>query len=175
MKNKGVVFSVGILILAIIYLLVSSFGEKNNEDKLSEDNKVDVSEEVQHDGSDMEMMDVEKSIDAAMKGDLSAKVGVYDTYAPEKIAEASNNGDVLLFFHASWCTSCRALEKDILENVGNIPDGVTILKTDYDSNSELKKKYGVRVQHTFVQVDKDGNKIKMWSGGNRLQDVLKNI
>jgi hypothetical protein len=45
------------------------------------------------------------------------------------------------------------------------------LKTDYDSNNELKKKYGVTYQHTFVQIDSNGNMITKWNGGDI--DTLK--
>jgi hypothetical protein len=52
---------------------------------------------------------------------------------------------------------------------------VTILKTDYDKETELKKKYGVTYQHTLVQVDKSGNMIKKWSGGGTLDNLLSQI
>lgn len=100
--------------------------------------------------------------------------GSYEVYSPDKIALAET-GDVVLFFHASWCPSCRALNKNIENNVDAIPDGVTILKTDYDKETELKKKYGVTTQHTLVQVDKDGNLIKKWSGGSKLENLLSEI
>ena len=38
-------------------------------------------------------------------------------------------------------------------------------------NIELKKKYEVTYQHTFVQVDAQGNMIKKWSGG-ALADII---
>ena len=52
---------------------------------------------------------------------------------------------------------------------------MTILSTDFDEHTDLKKKYGVTTQHTFVQVDADGNEIAQWSGGSTLEDVLENI
>jgi thiol-disulfide isomerase/thioredoxin len=100
--------------------------------------------------------------------------GSYEAYNPEKLANAKN-GDVVLFFHASWCPSCRALNGDIDKNLSLIPDGVTILKTDYDTQTELKKKYGVTSQHTLVQVDENGNMIKKWSGGSKLTSLLGQI
>jgi len=105
---------------------------------------------------------------------VKAGAGSYEAYSPEKIARA-DTGDVVLFFHASWCPSCRALNGDIEKNVGAIPAGVTILKTDYDKETELKKKYGVTTQHTLVQVDKDGNLIKKWSGGSKLENLLSQV
>jgi thioredoxin 1 len=100
--------------------------------------------------------------------------GSYEEYGVEKVALA-NEGKVVLFFHASWCPSCRALNSDIEANLSTIPEGVTILKTDYDKETELKKKYGVTTQHTLVQVDGDGNMITKWSGGSKLENVLSQL
>ena len=94
---------------------------------------------------------------------LPLAAGSYEAYSPEKLAKAET-GDVVLFFHADWCPSCRGLESDINANLGNIPDGVHILKLDYDTETDLKKKYGVVRQHTLVQVDESGNAIKTLTG-----------
>ncbi len=100
--------------------------------------------------------------------------GSYETYSPEKIARAES-GDVVLFFHASWCPSCRGLNSDIEGNAVSIPEGVSILKVDYDKETELKRKYGVTYQHTLVQVDEEGNLIKKWSGSPKLASLLSQI
>ena len=101
-------------------------------------------------------------------------VGSYEAYSADKIARAAD-GTVVLFFHAAWCPSCRALNSNIESNRSEIPSGVSILKTDYDSETELRKKYGVTTQHTLVQVDKDGNLIKKWSGGSTLDSIISQI
>jgi len=101
------------------------------------------------------------------------KAGSYEAYAPEKVVLASVTHDVVLFFRASWCPTCRALDTDIKAN--NIPESLTILDVDYDNSSELKKKYGVTYQHTFMQVDKDGNLIKKWSGSPTLLSLVSEI
>lgn len=102
------------------------------------------------------------------------KKGTYEAYRAESITLAETN-DVILFFHASWCPTCRALNADIEANSNMIPDGVIILKTNYDTETELKKKYGVTYQHTLVQVDRNGNLIKKWSGGSTLQSILSQV
>ena len=104
----------------------------------------------------------------------NTNTGSYEAYAPEKLAFAET-GNVVLFFHASWCPSCRVLEKDIEENLSNIPNDLKLLKVDYDNSSELKKKYGVTTQHTLVQVDKDGNMISKWSGSPTLSSLISQI
>ena len=61
----------------------------------------------------------EKDIDMEEK----SGVGSYEAYAPEKLALA-NSGDVVLFFRASWCPTCRALDADIKAHLNDIPAGV---------------------------------------------------
>lgn len=107
-------------------------------------------------------------------GSAMVKSGSYQVFSADKIAMAAT-GDVVIFFHASWCPSCRGLNSDIEKNINAIPAGITILKADYDKETELKKKYGVTYQHTLVQVDKDGNMIKKWSGGSKLDNLLSEI
>lgn len=100
--------------------------------------------------------------------------GTYEEYGAEKIVFAAN-GDVILFFHAPWCPTCKALDTNINASLTGIPANTKILKVDYDSSTELKKKYGVTYQHTLVQVDKDGNMITKWSGGNTLASITAKI
>jgi thiol-disulfide isomerase/thioredoxin len=82
----------------------------------------------------------------------SASAGAYVDYSDDAIPQAE--GRVLLFFHAPWCPQCRSVESDILAE--GVPDGVTIVKVDYDSRQDLRQQYGVTLQTTFVEVDADG-------------------
>ncbi len=102
------------------------------------------------------------------------QAGAYEVYAPEKLSRA-DFGDVVLFFRASWCPSCKALDTNIRANQGSIPNGVTILDVNYDDSSAMKQKYGVTYQHTLVQVDKGGTLIKKWSGSGTLEALLAEI
>ncbi len=81
--------------------------------------------------------------------------GKYVDYSQNVIATTA--GTKLLFFHAPWCPQCRALEADIKSK--DIPTGVTIIKVDYDSNQQLRKKYGVTIQTTVVRVNDNGELI----------------
>lgn len=81
--------------------------------------------------------------------------GSYIDYSEEALADAQ--GQKVLFFHAPWCPQCRAIEADIKSE--GTPAGYTIIKVDYDSNQELRAKYGVRLQTTFVRIDENNNKI----------------
>lgn len=111
--------------------------------------------------------------DAAMDGRMTER-GSYEPYSPEKLALA-DTGKVVLFFYASWCPTCRAAEADIFGNLESIPPGVVILKTDYDIETALKKKYGVTYQHTFVQVNALGDARTTWSGSPTLTDIISHL
>ena len=100
-------------------------------------------------------------------GESRSKV-TYTHYDVSKLAKAEP-GKVVLFFHAPLCPTCREANKNF--EATPAPDGLTLLKVDYDSSKDLKKKYGVTYQHTFVQVDKDGKLIKKWSGSTNYDDI----
>lgn len=86
--------------------------------------------------------------------------GMYMTY-DQSSYDAHANQRRVLFFHAPWCPQCVALDKDIAAS--DLPDDVAIFKVDYDSNQELRKKYGVTLQTTFVLVDTNGEQVKKYT------------
>jgi thioredoxin 1 len=77
--------------------------------------------------------------------------------------------DVVLFFHATWCPTCKAADDSLTSNP--VPTGLTIVKVDYDENTDLKERYGVTVQHTFVQVDPDGTELAKWTGSTTAEQI----
>ncbi|MEJ1154357.1 thioredoxin family protein [Microbacterium marmarense] len=83
----------------------------------------------------------------------SVTPGAYVEYSEAALASAE--GTPVLFFHATWCPQCRALDEDI--RASGMPDGITILKVDYDSNQDLRQQYGVTQQTTLVELDSAGN------------------
>ncbi|NCS87109.1 hypothetical protein CO050_00135 [Candidatus Roizmanbacteria bacterium CG_4_9_14_0_2_um_filter_38_17] len=63
--------------------------------------------------------------------------------------------------------------QSVQTNFGKIPSDVTILKTDYDTATDLKAKYNITMQDSFVQVDNEGNEISKWnSGGEGIKILL---
>lgn len=106
--------------------------------------------------------------------ELEAKAGSYLSYDPIFLGRAKT-GKVVLFFKAGWCHTCQDVDVDITARLNEIPVGTTILKVDYDGAAELRKKYGVTYQHTFVQVDESGAMIKKWSGSPTLADLSAEI
>jgi len=95
----------------------------------------------------------------------------YIEYAESEITNAT--GNIVLFFHATWCPSCVAANKKISTEA--IPSDLVVLKADYDSNLDLRKKYEVTSQHTFVQVDSEWNLIKKWVWGRDVQDITERL
>ena len=88
---------------------------------------------------------------------------------------SSLQGDIVLSFSAFWCPSCRAFKKDIKASLPDIPSNLTVIDVNYDTERTLKKQYAVTTQHTFVQIDNQGNLIKKWRGGNTLESVVAEI
>ncbi len=89
----------------------------------------------------------------------TAKPGTYQDYSANALANAGTNTRIL-FFHAPWCPQCRALDADITKM--GVPDGLSIFKVDYDSNTDLRKQYGVTLQTTVIKVDASGVKQAMF-------------
>ncbi len=105
---------------------------------------------------------------------MTATKGSIQDYSPEKLALAEK-GKVLLFFHANWCPICRGLDAEAAANPNIVPDGITVLKVDFDTATALRQKYGVTVQHTFVQVDASGNSIKKFSDASKYATVFTKV
>ncbi len=186
MKSTNIIITIIVLILTAggSYLLINN----ESEEMMMKDEVMTKDEMMQSDKMMMEkeaMMqkDAMMKDGAMMKKDdvmmmekeaMMVKGASYEAYAPEKIAYAEK-GNVVLFFRAAWCPSCRTVDADIKANMKSIPANLTILDVDYDKSSDLKRKYGVTMQHTFVQVDAQGNLIKKWSGGSTLTSVVGQV
>lgn len=115
--------------------------------------------------------------DGMKKDDAMMKAGsyiTYDEYMKSMDSMAKEEGPVVLFFNASWCPDCQAMDKELKGNPGAIPAGVTLVSVDYDSHNDLRQKYGVTMQHTFVQVDKDGNAINTWNATS-VDDIAQQV
>lgn len=127
---------------------------------------------------DTQMMQSGSMMSGAMmqKNESMMKQGsAYRNYTPDLMNSALRSGQkVTLFFAASWCPSCRALEKTILADIGSIPADTVIIKVNYDDSTELKKKYGVVTQHTTVVLNADGTAKSMKIGARTVAEALGN-
>lgn len=91
----------------------------------------------------------------------------YEDYqgAPQAFAA----GDVVLFFNATWCPTCQEAVKNL--ESADFPDGLTVVSVDYDSNLDLRKEYGVTTQHTFVQINPDGEALAKFTGSTTIAQI----
>jgi thioredoxin 1 len=104
----------------------------------------------------------------------AASAGAFITLAEyEGSKDMYAAGDVVLFFAADWCPTCQTTKKNLEADPAAIPAGLAIVRVDYDNSDELKQKYGVTTQHTFVQVDADGNEVAKWTGSLTADEIAK--
>lgn len=77
-------------------------------------------------------------------------------YSAAELAQAQQaHKPVALHFHADWCPTCRA-QTQAFEALKKEPGlDVTVFVANYDTEKELKRKYGVRAQSTLIGL-KDG-------------------
>ena len=90
--------------------------------------------------------------------------GRYIDYQTQGQLDGLASSDRWLNFHADWCPFCQALDKNINENLEQIPDGVVIVKVDFDDNQDLRVRYGVTRQTVIIQIDAQGNEITRFNG-----------
>ncbi len=166
-KVLGIVVGL-IVVVAVGYGIVSRNNKKTEvaSNTVQQDTHTKAEEAMNKDES---MMKDEKMAgkDKMAEGEMMAKHGSYLDYSTETVAAEQKAGHkVVLFFHAVWCPFCKAADAAFKAKLDQIPTGITILKTDYDSQAALKQKYGVTYQHTFVQIDASGNQVTKWNGGD---------
>lgn len=118
--------------------------------------------------------DSENSDDLMVK-DTSRYVEYFDG-----VLEEHSDKRRFLFFYASWCPTCRPLDADLRAQGDRIPDDVVIVRVNYndpdtdDAEDALAQKYDVTYQHTFVEIDTEGNEVKKWNGG-QLDELLSRL
>ena len=166
-KSKTIIIL--ILIAIIITVIINIFNSQKNEGS-----EINTPTEV---ANAIEQTEVDASGEVTGSSNLVASAASsYVDYNPDLFARTAKSGDsAVLFFHASWCPSCRVLNKDIEKNIDQIPEGVTIFKVDYDSNGDLRSEYGINYQHSFVLVDEELNGVAKWAGSSNLQEVIETI
>lgn len=99
----------------------------------------------------------------------------YLDYSEQNLKSSHKFGKTVLFFAATtWCSNCIALDKEIKQRMNEIPQNVTILRVDYDTDKTMKAKYAVTIQTTLVLLDANGKEIKRWIGTN-FNDVLEQV
>lgn len=184
-KGNGMI---AIIIIAFVIIGGGAYfymqqNTNNNQDTMMEDKQMIKNEnDAMTDDDYMEKDPMMEDGDSAMTDDKdsmmeddSDKMMAAGQYTDYSKGNYDNNADKkrVLFFHAKWCPTCIAANIAFNNNLDKIPADVVLLKTDYDSEKELKAKYGITYQHTFVLVDAQGNALAKWNGGD-IDELIKN-
>lgn len=171
MKSLLLIIGVIVLIFGGAFLMINNSGQ--NQEALSTTSNDAKSFDTSTTENEIAPINSETASGAGENTEI-ASVGTYIKYDAEKIAQSSAD-HIFLFFHAIWCPSCRALDADIVKNSSTIPSGVEIYKTDYDTAIALKKQYGITMQHSLIEIAKDGTAKSSITHPATLADVLKTI
>ena len=151
MKTVFIIIGVLLLILGIGFVVTNSQNKTDQPQPVTEN-------ETNSTGTETEPTESERNTPGVKEasGTDTESSGTYNDYDANKIAQ-SDAEHIVLFFHATWCPSCRALENNIKANLDNIPADVEIYKVDFDVATELKRKLGVTIQHSVLEIDSEGN------------------
>ncbi|MFM2121457.1 MAG: hypothetical protein RL722_2925 [Pseudomonadota bacterium] len=97
-------------------------------------------------------------------------------YSADALARAEKAGQpVALHFHADWCPTCRAQDKTLQSMKDEKGLDLTILTVNYDTEKDLKKRFGIRMQSTLVVLkgDKEVSRLAGDSSADGLRGALK--
>jgi len=181
--QKGV-SKIFLLIIIFVIIVISAiiFGYDNNGVREMQSDIQTKAQDVISEGSEVV---VEKVIDESKEvvgkklkktGEnmLGEKIepGVYGEYGDEDVEGFENK---ILFFTAPWCPSCTEVHENIIEEQKEIPADVAIIRVDFDNDVQLREKYGVDKQHTFILIDENGEEISRWNNSKTLKEIIENI
>lgn len=118
-----------------------------------------------------------KSSDAMEKENTMTKAGEYKDFTASNLPASilADGKTKVLFFHASWCPSCKRANQTLTSWYTDGEGMLTVYKINYDEEKPLKQKYSVTYQHTFVKVDGRGDFITLVTGpsDDELKALLK--
>ncbi len=79
-------------------------------------------------------------------------------YNGKSLADSITAGKkTLIWFHASWCATCKAQEL-VLAKIPKDQNKTVIIKVDFDTATKLRRELKVATQSTFL-IYKDGKEI----------------
>lgn len=79
-------------------------------------------------------------------------------YNGESLAQSITAGKkTLVWFHATWCATCKAQEL-VLEKIPKDQNKTVIIKVDFDKATKLRRELKVPTQSTFL-VYKNGKEV----------------
>lgn len=105
-----------------------------------------------------------------IKNHLGSDESVYTEWNQHAYDTFLGKEPMILFFYASWCPFCRKSDEVLLSALPELEGGVIWFKVNYDTELELKKKYGITVQDTFVVINAQGEVVAKY---NTLSDAAE--
>lgn len=100
--------------------------------------------------------------------------GSYITYQEYLTSpDAYKNHKRIYFFRTNWCFACKIIAAEARANPTLIPENIAVIEVDFDTQAELRSKYDVTSQTTFVQVAADGTKLGQWHAQNFREAVAQ--
>lgn len=156
-----------IILPLIIVVILSGIGGVLTAQKVSESRmqQLAASNEISAQDSEQEAQPTAET--TGSDATTNTQAGRYGRYSPEKVREQYET--TILFFHASWCTECRAFQQAFTSQ--EIPSGTQILEVNYDTETELRKQYGITLQSSFVKVNQAGEQLSKWVGYGKEKSV----
>lgn len=94
-----------------------------------------------------------------------ARLIEYQAGSTDLAALAAGEGRTVVFFFASWCPNCILTLSELSEKWSSVSPDITLVIADYDTETDLKTKYGVTYQDTFVLLDAAAGGVKLWNAG----------
>lgn len=82
-----------------------------------------------------------------------AAQAVYASYDASVLTSGQRS---LLFFHASWCPYCKEADAELQRIYEEQAAVISTYKVDFDTETDLRDRFGVSTQHTVVLIDEQG-------------------
>lgn len=161
----------GTLALALLSACTPTEQQKAADTMMNDEHMMDDSSAMMKDDDammdDKMMDDGMKKEDSMMKDDemMDDSAMMHKaTYTDYSASVLANGETKVLFFHAAWCPVCRSADAELKDwYAAGLPTR-NVYKVDYDTSADLKAKFGVTYQHTFVLVDGEGNALQTVTG-----------
>ena len=170
--QRGSSMVVGIIIVAA--LLIGGaliFGGDSGSENSAVNNQTQSNETVSTENVSTDSDNINESVTNESSRYVEYSEGVLEEHAEKRR---------VLYFYASWCPTCRPLDADLRSQSNRIPEDVVIVRVNYkDSDTDgaedaLADEYDVAYQHTFVEINEEGNEVQKWNGG-QIEEVLSRL
>ena len=98
-------------------------------------------------------------------------------YDPMLVTQSLSQGKrVVLFFQASWCSTCALVEQNFADHAKELPADLVIYRVNIDQFKDLKNQYQVVAQDEMVELGAGGKVLSHWkTSENAASELLVNL